>query len=51
MLGAANKRLAVHQRVATASWWPEADFPRTHTLKVKRRELPEPSETPTEPVL
>jgi long-chain acyl-CoA synthetase len=42
ILAAANKRLAVHQRVATAAWWPEADFPRTHTLKVKRRLLPPP---------
>ncbi len=37
-----NGRLAVHQRVATASWWPEADFPRTSTLKVKRNLLPPP---------
>jgi long-chain acyl-CoA synthetase len=33
---AANQRLAVHQRVAGWRLWPEADFPRTHTLKVKR---------------
>src|SRR5262249_52802411 len=44
VLAAANRRLAVHQRVAAASWWPEADFPRTHTLKVKRGLLPLPSE-------
>ncbi len=37
-----NGRLAVHQRVATASWWVEADFPRTTTLKVKRSLLPLP---------
>jgi long-chain acyl-CoA synthetase len=33
---AANQRLAVHQRVAAWRLWPDADFPRTHTLKVKR---------------
>ena len=33
---AANQRLAVHQRVAGWRLWPDADFPRTHTLKVKR---------------
>ena len=32
---AADAKLAVHQRVA-ARPWPEADFPRTHTLKVRR---------------
>ncbi|HXG40854.1 MAG TPA: AMP-binding protein [Candidatus Limnocylindrales bacterium] len=32
----ANRRLAVHQRIAGWRVWPEADFPRTHTLKVKR---------------
>jgi long-chain acyl-CoA synthetase len=41
---AANARLAVHQRVATASWWPAADFPRTTTLKVRRHLLPLPAE-------
>lgn len=38
----ANGHLAAHQRVATASWWPEEDFPRTSTLKVKRRLIPLP---------
>ena len=38
----ANGRLAQHQRVATASWWPELDFPRTSTLKVRRHLLPLP---------
>src|SRR5437762_7571677 len=38
----ANGRLAQHQRIATASWWPEADFPRTSTLKVRRNLLPLP---------
>jgi long-chain acyl-CoA synthetase len=33
---AANQRLAVHQRVAGWRLWPDADFPRTHTLKIKR---------------
>jgi long-chain acyl-CoA synthetase len=33
---AANAFLAVHQRVAAFRVWPEDDFPRTHTLKVKR---------------
>ena len=33
---AANATLAVHQRVAAFRVWPEDDFPRTHTLKVKR---------------
>ena len=38
-----NARLAQHQRVATASWWPEADFPRTAGLgKVRRPLLPLP---------
>lgn len=38
----ANARLAVHQRLASASWWPDPDFPRTTTLKVKRNLLPPP---------
>ena len=33
---AANHTLAVHQRVVAWRFWPETDFPRTHTLKVKR---------------
>ena len=37
-----NARLAQHQRIATASWWEEADFPRTALLKVKRHLLPIP---------
>ncbi len=32
----ANARLAEHQRVGGFTAWPEADFPRTHTLKVKK---------------
>ena len=33
---AANRELGIHQRVEGWRVWPEADFPRTHTLKVKR---------------
>ena len=32
----ANARLAPQQRLAAYRLWPEDDFPRTHTLKVKR---------------
>lgn len=35
----ANKQLASHQQVRGFTVWPERDFPRTHTLKVKRPEL------------
>lgn len=38
---AANAELAVHQRVAAWRLWPEPDFPRTHTLKVKRNDVRE----------
>ena len=31
-----NSRLADHQRVTSHSVWPDEDFPRTHTLKVKK---------------
>jgi long-chain acyl-CoA synthetase len=47
LLAAANTRLAGHQRVSSASWWPDADFPRTSTLKVRRHLLPMPAEQPT----
>jgi long-chain acyl-CoA synthetase len=33
---AANAQLGPNQRIAAWRLWPEADFPRTHTLKVKR---------------
>jgi long-chain acyl-CoA synthetase len=33
---AANARLGPNQRIAGWRLWPEEDFPRTHTLKVKR---------------
>jgi long-chain acyl-CoA synthetase len=44
LLARVNSRLASHQRVASASWWPETDFPRTSTLKVRRHLLPRPTE-------
>ncbi|HYW88813.1 MAG TPA: AMP-binding protein, partial [Chloroflexota bacterium] len=40
-----NGRLAQHQRLASASWWPDADFPRTSMLKVQRHLLPQPERT------
>jgi len=36
---AANATLAVHARVAAWRFWPGVDFPRTHTLKVRRDEV------------
>ncbi len=33
---AANGTLAPHQRVGSWRRWPEDDFPRTHTLKIRR---------------
>ena len=35
----ANGRLAEHQRVRGFTVWPDDDFPRTHTLKVKKARL------------
>jgi long-chain acyl-CoA synthetase len=35
----ANKQLASHQQVRGFTIWPDEDFPRTHTLKVKRIEV------------
>ena len=32
----ANRQLADHQRIQGFTLWPEADFPRAHTLKVKK---------------
>lgn len=32
----ANASLAIHQRIDRWRLWPEADFPRTHTLKIRR---------------
>jgi 1-acyl-sn-glycerol-3-phosphate acyltransferase/acyl carrier protein len=42
LIARCNGRLAQHQRVATASWWPEPDFPRTAMLKIRRHLLPPP---------
>ena len=36
MVKAANATLGPSQRIAGWRLWPESDFPRTHTLKVKR---------------
>ncbi|HLQ33600.1 MAG TPA: AMP-binding protein [Chloroflexota bacterium] len=41
-----NRALALPQRISTASWWTEGDFPRTSTLKVRRHLLPLPSVGP-----
>ncbi len=35
----ANAQLGQHQRIDGWRMWPEADFPRTHTLKIKRDEV------------
>jgi long-chain acyl-CoA synthetase len=35
----ANQHLAVHQRIVAWRLWPDSDFPRTHTLKVKRDQV------------
>jgi long-chain acyl-CoA synthetase len=36
---AANSTLAPYSRVVAWRFWPDEDFPRTHTLKVKRNEV------------
>jgi long-chain acyl-CoA synthetase len=36
---AANARLGPNQRIAGWRLWPDADFPRTHTFKVKRDQV------------
>jgi long-chain acyl-CoA synthetase len=36
---AANASLAVHARIAAWRFWPDEDFPRTHTLKIKRDQV------------
>lgn len=38
---AANRRLADHQRITGRAPFPEADFPRTHTRKVRRSAVAE----------
>ena len=35
----ANKQLAPQQQIRGFTIWPDQDFPRTHTLKVKRPEV------------
>jgi long-chain acyl-CoA synthetase len=42
LVARANGRLAQHQRLASASWWAEPDFPRTSMFKVRRHLLPPP---------
>jgi long-chain acyl-CoA synthetase len=37
----ANRQLAAHQRIRIGTVWPEPDFPRTPTMKVKRGEVAE----------
>ncbi len=39
MIKEANSRLSQHQRIDDFQIWPEADFPRTHTLKIRRSEV------------
>jgi long-chain acyl-CoA synthetase len=39
IVAAANRDLSTHQRIAAWRLWPEADFPRTHTLKIRRNEV------------
>ncbi len=34
-----NKQLAAHQQIRGFTIWPDADFPRTNTLKVKRPDV------------
>jgi long-chain acyl-CoA synthetase len=36
---AANARLGANQHIAAWRLWPESDFPRTHTLKVRRTQV------------
>jgi len=38
-VAAANRILAEHQRIQGWTIWPREDFPRTHTLKVKKHEV------------
>jgi long-chain acyl-CoA synthetase len=35
----ANTRLAPHQHIRGSTLWPEADLPRTHTLKVRKPDI------------
>ncbi|MCI0584251.1 MAG: AMP-binding protein, partial [Chloroflexi bacterium] len=36
---AANMRLAPHQQIRGSTVWPDADLPRTHTLKVRKPDI------------
>ena len=36
---AANATLGPNQRIAGWRLWPDEDFPRTHTLKIKRGQV------------
>ncbi len=36
---AANATLRIQSRIAAWRFWPDVDFPRTHTMKVKRNEV------------
>ncbi len=38
-VAAANRVLAEHQRIQGWTIWPGEDFPRTHTLKIKKHEV------------
>jgi long-chain acyl-CoA synthetase len=38
-VAAANQALAEHQRIQGWTIWPHDDFPRTHTLKVKKHDV------------
>ncbi len=42
----ANSRLTVHERIDAWRIWPEADFPRTHTLKIQRDPVRKWASTP-----
>jgi long-chain acyl-CoA synthetase len=41
IVSAANRDLSMHQRIVGWRLWPEPDFPRTHTLKIRRNEVRE----------
>jgi long-chain acyl-CoA synthetase len=52
IVASVNERLADHQRVRDFTIWPHEDFPRTHTLKIKKQDVADflartrPSRTP-----
>jgi long-chain acyl-CoA synthetase len=39
VIAAANARLAPHQQIRGVTVWPDADLPRTHTLKVRKPDI------------